>query len=200
MPKERLDMPGITRTPRSRGLISGLLVFLAGGWGGLAPFVGPYLGYGLRPDRAWELTTGRLYLSAVPGALALLAGLVIILTRSRALGVFCSLLGVLAGAWFLGGAGVLGLVGWPRPALGAAIPLQSGSAAATLTEFGLFTGVGLLLVAFGGVAAGRFSISALRDFVITAEDYAEPGVTIPGFQPAGDPFAITSEITRSEAP
>jgi hypothetical protein len=34
-------MNGILRVPRSRGVLSGLLLVLLGAWGALVPFVGP---------------------------------------------------------------------------------------------------------------------------------------------------------------
>ncbi len=202
-------MPGFTQTPRSRGLISGLFVFLLGGWGGLGPFVAPYLRYGFTPDRAWAVTSGRVYLSAIPGAVALLAGLVIMVSRSRALGVIAALIAMLAGAWFVGGAGVLSLLaGRAGSPITAGAPIQAGQAGLTLAEFGLFTGVGMLMVLFAGVAAGRLSITALRDFVVAGEEYEYAGETAAQGYQAGpaplvlpavaDPFAVTGEITTAE--
>src|SRR5277367_6779834 len=93
------------RIPRTRGAVCGVLLILLGLWGGLAPFVGPYLHFGFTPDKAWAYTTGRLYLSAVPGAAALLGGLLVLGTRNRAVGIVGGLLGALGGAWFIVGGG-----------------------------------------------------------------------------------------------
>ena len=62
------------RIRRSRGAVCGAALILLGLWAGLAPFVGPYFHFGFTPDKAWEYNTGRLYLSAVPGAASGLAG------------------------------------------------------------------------------------------------------------------------------
>src|ERR1700689_309522 len=68
-------MAVVARVPRSRGGVSGALLILIGAWGGLAPFVGPYFRFAYTPDKAWAYTSGRLWLSIVPGAAALLGGL-----------------------------------------------------------------------------------------------------------------------------
>src|SRR5215472_12303204 len=92
---------------KRRSVITGVLLILLGAWGGLAPFVGPYFHFAYTPDKTWSYSSGRLYLSVIPGAVALLAGLAVLLTRSRAVGAIGGLLGVLAGAWFIIGAGFM---------------------------------------------------------------------------------------------
>ena len=47
-------MNGILRVPRTRGVLSGLLLVLLGAWGALVPFVGPYFHYAYTPDTAWS--------------------------------------------------------------------------------------------------------------------------------------------------
>ena len=63
------------RIPRRRGAVCGLLLILLGLWGGLAPFVGPYLHFGYTPDKTWDFSSGRLYYSVIPAAAVLLGGL-----------------------------------------------------------------------------------------------------------------------------
>src|SRR5580700_11127241 len=82
---------------RSRGAVSGGALILLGLWGGLAPFVGPYFHFGYTPDKAWAWTSGRLYYSVIPGAVALVAGALLAVTRSRVLGVTAGTLAALAG-------------------------------------------------------------------------------------------------------
>ena len=72
--------------PRSRGGICGVLLILLGLWGGLAPFVGPYFHFGFTPDKTWHYDSGRLYYSVIPGAAALLGGLLVAVTRNRGVG------------------------------------------------------------------------------------------------------------------
>src|SRR5260370_31954185 len=93
------------RTPRSRGSLCGLALILLGCWAGLAPFAGPSLRFGFTPDRSWEYTSGRLYLSALPGAVVVLAGLIIAVARSRWFGGLCALAAAPRGGWIIARAG-----------------------------------------------------------------------------------------------
>jgi hypothetical protein len=88
------------RIRRTHGIFGGLLVALLGIWGGIIPFVGPYFHYAYTPDSAWTYTTGRLYLEILPGAGALLGGLIMMAARSRHVALFGSLLAIASGAWF----------------------------------------------------------------------------------------------------
>jgi hypothetical protein len=171
-------MAGVARIPRRRGSLCGLLLIILGVWGGLAPFVGPYFHFGLQPDHAWHYNDGRLYLSVIPGAVALVAGLAIMATRSRALGIVAGLLATLAGAWFAFGVPVTQIV-LHRASIAPGAPLVPANpplAAATwifLEEVGVFTGVGVLIVLLGGLAMGRFSMLAATD---TPDDDFDEGL------------------------
>src|SRR5262252_6414515 len=89
-------MASVTRIPRSRGGVAGVLLIILGAWGGLIPFVGPYFHYAYTPDTAWHYTSGRLYLSIVPGAAALIGGL-------------GALLAALGGGWLILGGPIIAL-------------------------------------------------------------------------------------------
>src|SRR5258706_9256906 len=98
------------QTPRSRGSLCGLALILLGAWAGLAPFAGPSLRFGFTPDRAWEFTSGRLYLSALPGAVVLLAGLIVAMTRNRPFGGFCAFVAALGGVLLIARAALVKLL------------------------------------------------------------------------------------------
>jgi hypothetical protein len=156
--------------PRSRGAVCGVLLILLGLWGGLAPFVGPYVHFGYMPDSTWHYSVGRLYFSVIPGAAALLGGLLAVATRNRGAGVFGGLLAALGGAWFVVGAGFVKYVlkmsiavGGPIVPAGA-LPLRT-----YLEQIAFFTGVGLLILFAGALAIGRFSMIAARDMAGSAE-------------------------------
>jgi len=159
------------RIRRSRGVVCGAALILLGLWGGLAPFVGPYFHFGFTPDKAWGYNTGRLYLSAVPGAAAVLGGLAVILTRSRFVGVTGSVLAALGGAWLIAGAQVTTIllqvtsISAGRP-LGAA---TAGSQHAYLEQVALFTGVGALILFVAAVACGRVSLLSAKDAADAAD-------------------------------
>jgi hypothetical protein len=165
-------MTSQARIPRRRGAICGALLILLGIWGGLAPFVGPYFHFGFTPDKAWAYTSGRLYYSVIPGAAALLGGLMILLTRNRAVGITGGILAALGGAWFGVGEGFVAYV-LKRPSITIGGPLfpanSSGLISFPLRSYletlSLFTGLGFLIVFAGAVAIGRFSMLAAQDVV-----------------------------------
>jgi hypothetical protein len=185
-------MAGVGRIPRRRGSLCGLLLILLGAWGGLAPFIGPYFKFAFTPDKTWAYTTGRLYLSIVPGAAALLGGLLVLATRSRAVGVLGGLLATLGGAWFIAGAGIVGTVlqktsispGTPVGKAGLAVGSHSYATWIFLEEIGFFVGVGILIVAVGAIAMGRFSLLSASDTADSGyDDYSDlpdqPSVSSP---------------------
>ena len=153
---------------RTRGGLSGLLLVLLGAWGALVPFVGPYFHYAYTPDRTWAYTSGRLWLEVVPGVATVLGGLIVLTTRSRALGCCGAFLAALAGAWFVVGAAVTAQFiksGAIRP--GVPVGTSAGAAASSLRQFleglGFFTGTGVLIVFFAALALGRFSATSAAD-------------------------------------
>jgi len=163
------DVAGI---PRTRGAVSGLLLILLGAWGGLVPFVGPYFHFEFSPDKAWAYNSGRLYLSVIPGAVTLLAGLFILLTRSRAAGVLWGFLAALSGAWFIAGSQVAQVLlnsSTITPGTPAGTPVSLGSGAVRLStrmfaeQLGFFTGLGIAIIFIAAIAIGRFSLLAARD-------------------------------------
>src|SRR5580693_3477854 len=123
-------MAGVTRIPRTRGSLCGLLLVLLGAWGGLVPFVGPYFKFAFTPDKAWAYNSGRLYLSIVPGAAAVLGGLLVLATRNRGVGVFGGLLAAAGGAWFIAGQQIVAIA-LRQPSIKAGIPVTRAGAAVT---------------------------------------------------------------------
>src|SRR5436305_6118243 len=79
---------------------AGLLILVLGVWGGLVPFVAPYFHFALGPDKSWTWTSGRLYLSVIPGIVAVVAGLMLIGAGPRASARLGALLALAAGIWF----------------------------------------------------------------------------------------------------
>ena len=91
--KEELMRNFSTRT-------AGLLILIGGLWGGLAPFIGPYFHFTLGPDHVWRWTSGRLWLSVLPGVVAVLGGLILLGAGPRLGGRIGALLALAAGIWF----------------------------------------------------------------------------------------------------
>src|SRR5215469_1063995 len=168
-------MASVTRIPRSRGSVAGVLLIILGAWGGLIPFVGPYFHYAYTPATAWHYTSGRLYLSIVPGAAALIGGLLAVLASHRAVGVVGALLAALGGGWFILGGPIIALVvknGSISPGSPLAGPVGSLSSATRmfLETLGFFTGTGVLIVFLAALALGRFSVVSVRDAALADEE------------------------------
>lgn len=147
------------RVPRTRGATSGILVLLLGAWGGLVPFIGPRFGFAFTPDATWTMTWGRLWLEVVPGAVAVLGGLMLITSRHRAMGMWAGWLAALAGAWFAVGPVISKLWNGAQPGT----PIANDTAHAVLEQIGIFTGLGVVIVFLAATAIGRFSVIGLRD-------------------------------------
>ncbi len=155
-------MAGAALANRGR-LIGGLLILL-GAWGALVPFVGPYFGYAYTPDRTWAYTSGRLWLSVVPGAAVFLGGLLVLASnRLAGSGAF---LAVLGGTWFVIGQSVSAFA-LTSYAISAGFPVASHGAIfgpATmrfLETLGFFYGLGVVILFFGAVALGEVVVARM---------------------------------------
>jgi hypothetical protein len=151
---------------------SGCLLMLLGAWGALVPFIGPYFGYAYTPDKVWTYSTGRLWLSVLPGAAAFLGGLVVSLSaRGGAPGAFLAALG---GIWFVIGVPLLALI---KPSVSPGSPATVARAMfhpATmhfLEDLGFFYGLGVAIVFFAALALGRAGVARIiaREFEPTPE-------------------------------
>lgn len=150
---------GRMRIPRSRGALSGLLLFVLGLWGALIPFVGPYVNFAYQPNTPWVWTDARGWLEVLPGAVTALGGLMLMMSRNRATALLGGWLAVVAGAWFVIGrlfAAPLGLGD-----LGA--PVRTGQTGLIALELAFFTGLGSLIIALGAMGLGRLSVRSVRD-------------------------------------
>jgi hypothetical protein len=180
------------RVPRTRGAASGVLLVLLGVWGALVPFVGPRFGYAYTPDAAWLMTSGRLWLDVVPGAVVALCGLILIASTSRALGLWAGWLAAVAGAWFVLGPALSRLWGGGQPQTGA--PVATDTLHSIVTEIGFYSGLGVVIVFLAAAALGRFSVVGLREAtraagpVTTEHAVAEQRTTT---MPVADPAATT---------
>jgi hypothetical protein len=138
--------------PRRRGAVSGLLIVLAGVWCAAIPFIGHYLDLVIGPDRAWDMTAGRFWLSLVPGIVAVVGGLMLMRSANRASATLGAQLALAAGVWLVIGRS-LSLVWtstWAEPPLG-------GTTTQALELLLYFYGTGVLITALAGIALGRVS-------------------------------------------
>lgn len=142
--------------PRVRGAVNGLVLVILGAWGALVPFVGPIVHLAYTPDLAWTYTTGRLWLSVIPGAATVIAGLGVLGVASRIAGVFWGWLAAAAGTWFVIGPSISTL--WTDGRGDTGLPTGTTIAGRALEEVVFFYGLGAAIVFIAGIALGRFTI------------------------------------------
>lgn len=186
-------MAGMLRVPRSRGAFGGALLIILGIWGGLIPLVGPYVHYAYTPDRAWALTSGRIWLEIVPAAGALIGGIVLLLSRLRPIAMFGAWLALLSGGWFAFGSALAPLWTKVLPAQGTPV---GGHVAQAVEQIGFFTGLGAVIVCVASLALGRLSVVSARDIRIAgrvASDRASAA-------PADAPTATASSAPSTSFP
>lgn len=171
-------MAGILQVPRSRGALTGALLLLLGIWGALIPFVGPYFHYAYTPDRTWAYSTGRLWLEILPGAAAFLGGLVVLVSRNRAVAAFGAWLAALGGLWFVVGGAVSTL--WTASGVSQAGTPVGGTLARAVEDVGFFAGLGAVIVFLAALALGRFAVVGVRE---AAHRGREPAADAPKAAP-----------------
>ncbi|QFG26016.1 hypothetical protein [Actinomadura sp. WMMB 499] len=167
-------MTGTMRIPRSRGALSGTLLVLAGLWGGLLPFAGPYAGFGFAPDEPWVYSDARLQLSVAPAVAAGVGGLIVLASANRAFALTGAWVAALGGAWFAVGRDVAAL--WDAGGVGA--PLGTSEGRRLAEDLAGFTGLGIVVVFLAALALGRFAVVGVRE-AAPAEPPAEPSGPAP---------------------
>jgi hypothetical protein len=160
------------RFERSTLVLSGLLITILGVWGALIPFVGPYFDYSFGANSTWQYSVDRLWLCILPGAVALIGGLLMASPRPflRARG---TTLALTAGVWFIVGP-PLSLI-WEHHAGPIGAPLF-GHTRQALELVGYFYGLGALLVALAAyaTAARAFARQHVVGEAIAADAARQP--------------------------
>jgi hypothetical protein len=138
--------------------LSGLIILIAGIWGGLIPFVGPYFHFALGPDHAWRWTSGRLYLDILPAVAAVLGGLLLLGAGPWLSGRIGALLALAGGIWFAVGPDVSRL--WHS---GGAQGVAHGHGGTRMLEYLTFhSGLGVLITALAAYALPGFVATRRR--------------------------------------
>ena len=98
------------RISASALILVGIATVLVAIWGGIAPFIGPTFGFSADGAGAWNLSGAHLLLAVLPGAVAFVAGVLILVIAPRTISwsgrgslAGAGLLAVMAGAWFVVG-------------------------------------------------------------------------------------------------
>jgi hypothetical protein len=132
---------------------SGLMALLVGTWAAIAVYVGPYFGYRPTTSQTWVWNMQNWMLHLAPGAVAAVAGLILLAmgpTRRTLLGgalTLPALLLLLAGGWF-----VIGPAAWPLIESGPAFATATTMKAAFVNQVGTTLGPGVILAILGGMA------------------------------------------------
>jgi hypothetical protein len=124
---------------------------LLGAFGALIPFVGPYFNFQIGTTSTWDWSTDRLWLSVLPGAVAVLGGLMMLYSTRRATASFGGLLALAGGLWFIAGPSVSMLWNDGAPATGAAI---GDTGTRVLEWLGFYYAVGGLITLFAAYGLG----------------------------------------------
>jgi len=130
----------------------GLLLSLVGIWAGMAPYVGPAFGYSVDGSSSWHWNLAHALLGLAPGAVALVAGLVLaagsagVRTRGRSVTAFAALVAAVAGAWL-----AIGPFAWPALYRRQYFTASATPLAHLANVIGAAVGPALLLAFFGGM-------------------------------------------------
>ena len=148
--------------------MSGFLLVLLGAWGALIPFIGPSFHYAFTPDSSWTYTTGRMWLDILPGAGAMLGGLIVLAAAMRPMAVFGAWLAAMSGVWFAAGRTLSTL--WTAHGTQAAGVAVGGTVTRAVEQVGFFTGLGAAIIFFAALALGRFTVIGAREAGMAAAD------------------------------
>src|SRR3954471_13793590 len=150
------------RIPRTGGAISGLLIVALGAWSAIVPFIGPSFNLTIGPDATFHMTDGRLWLSLLPGVVAVVGGLLVLFSTHRAQAILGAQLALAAGVWFVIGPVLSQLWSSAPGALGQAGFAAGDEGRRALEAIAYFYGVGAAITALAGVALGRPALRSAR--------------------------------------
>lgn len=186
------------RLPKTTGALSGLLIIILGLWGALIPFVGPYFHYAFGSYAKWHYTTNRLWLDIVPGAVAVLGGLMLLRSSRRTSGVLGGWLAMAAGTWFV--IGPPASLVWHHAGNPIGAPM-GGHIRQAVELLGYFFALGVAIATLAAFATGRF-VSRPR-LVEEAVPTAEAADTAAAGRAAGDTEAgdtAATDVTKADEP
>lgn len=184
---------------RTTGAMSGLIITVLGLWGALIPFIGPWFDFTYSPDTAWHVSAGRLWLSILPGVVAVIGGLLLLSAATRGRAAFGAWLALLAGVWFICGPIVSQL--WNHGISQTGLPLGANGIR-VLEQLTFFYGIGAAIAALAGIALGRLvPYRPARPAVVAAEEgVAEREAGVPtrrrGLLRRREPVADTASEPR----
>jgi hypothetical protein len=148
------------RIPRRRGAATGLLVLVLGLWGALIPFVGPYFNYQIGTTSTWDWSMDRLWLSVLPGAAAVIGGLIMMYSTRRSAASLGGLLALAGGLWFVVGPSVSMLWNGGVQATG---PAFGDTGTRVLEWLGFYYATGALITMLSAYGLGFLAALTVTD-------------------------------------
>jgi hypothetical protein len=172
------------------------LIVLLGAWGALIPFVGPYFNYQIGTTESWDWAVDRLWLSVLPGAAAVIGGLILVVSATRRSALFGSLLALAGGLWFVAGPSVSMLWNGGDPATGAAL---GDTGTRVLEWIGFFYGTGALITLLSSYELGFMAaLPVTGEAVVAAPVTARQQPSAAENEPAAEEPATTQQPATSE--
>lgn len=156
------------RIPRSRGAFCGVSLAVLGIWAAIVPFVGPTFNYAYTPADSWHWTWWRFWLEVLPGAAAMVGGLLLMVSADRIRGNIGGWLAAASGAWLVVGLSFASMVGIDN----VGVPASASSSTRTWETVGMFTGLGALILGLAVFALGRLAVVGIRDIEAADRDAA----------------------------
>jgi hypothetical protein len=159
-----------TRAWTPRAIPFGFLIALLGAWVIVAALIGPLFNFGFFNDETWNFSTKQWELQLIPGAVAVLGGLML-MTPSRGGGALGALLALAAGAWL-----IVAPVLYPLWSSGTVETFGSEDMTA-LRWVGHFYAPGALIIYCAGYAHGLFSRRTVVQDTTVGEPQTQRTVT-----------------------
>jgi hypothetical protein len=183
------------RVPRTTGAFSGFLIVLLGLWGALVPFFGPYFHFAFGGYQTWHYTSERLWLCIVPGAVAVIGGIMLLRATTRVGGLTAGWVALAAGVWFAVGPSVSLL--WHHTIY--AIGTPAGGYTRQMIEWvGYFYGLGAAIIGLAAFAMGRFfSRPRIVEEPIVAAEAATAEAPVAEHRAAAVPVAVAERETAA---
>jgi len=178
--------------PRRRGAATGMLLVLLGAWGGVIPFVGPYFNYQIGTTSTWDWSVDRFWLSILPGAAAVVGGLIMLYSTRRSTASLGGLIALAGGLWFVVGPSVSML--W-NDGVSATGPAIGDNGTRVLEWIGFFYGSGALITMFSA-----YGLGFLAALPVVGEGVREPVAPAATAAPATTTAAADDRAERPVAP
>jgi hypothetical protein len=137
-------------------LVPAVLLMALGAWVFFAPLVGPYFSFGFDTSTHWRFSQNHVLMSLIPGV-AIFAGGMLMMTRSRAGAWLAALLAVAGGVWLVVGPSLHQT--WSTTGFQ---PIAGGSWKTGLRWITYFYGAGALAVYLGAQAQGLLERATVK--------------------------------------